>query len=155
MAICLPFLTGQSEERPTAKIENASLLVTGEVSDEEQDDTNMYESRGRPESSRLRTDIKHQRDFHCIGSNVWGLVSEKFGFDVELAFKVAEGRQQGILAIDLITQKVDIPVTGWFDYRPIARIPTDVVSDEEDDLVGLDSPDFVRHMAPFAHPNNC
>jgi hypothetical protein len=135
MAVCLPFLTGQTDQRPAAKIENASLLVTGEVSDEEQDDANMNGSRGNHESIRLRTDVKHQRDFHCVGANVWALVSEKFGFDVVLAFKVVDGRQQGTLAIDLITQKVAIPVTGWFDYRPVSTIPTDVVSDEDDDLV--------------------
>ena len=144
MAICLPFLKGNTEERPTAKIENASFLVTGEVSDEEQDDTTMYESRVTRESNRLRTDIKHQRDFYCVGSNVWSLVSEKFGYDVELGFKVVEERQQGVLGIDLITQKVPIPVTGWFDYHPVARIPTDVVSDEDDDLVSVKSCDCLQ-----------
>ena len=138
MTACLPFLMGRIDQRPTIKIANYSLVLSGEVSDEEQDNANLYTSRVKNKVTMIRSDIQHQRDFYCVGSNVWGLVSEKFGFDIELGFKVVS-HEQGILAINLGSQKVLIPATGRFDYQPVARIPTDVVPDEEDDdLVSFD-----------------
>ena len=112
------------------------------MSDEEQDDTTMYKTRRKNKATVIRSDILHQRDFYCVGSNVWSLVSEKFGFDIELGCKVVS-REQGILAINLGSQKVLIPATGRFDYQPVVRIPTDVVPDEEDDdLVSFDGHSF-------------
>lgn len=135
METCLPFLTGQTDQRPTVKIENASLLLsTGEVSDEEAEETKFYGSRGRQESRELRRDIQHKSDFYCVGSHVWNLVSEKFGFDVELGYKVLM-QDLNELNIDLGTQKVPIPAGGRFEYHPIPKKHTDVVSDEDDDLV--------------------
>ena len=132
MTTCLSFLLGQTDQRPALKIENASLLLTGEVSDEEQEETHFYESRGRDKAITLRRDLEHERDYYCVGSNVWNLVSEKFGFDEELGYKVVS-QQPGVLAVNLGTEKIPIPATGRFDYQPVARKPTDVVSDEEDD----------------------
>ena len=129
---------GRTDQRPTLKIENCSLLLSGEVSDEEQDEANLYKLRGKNEVIVMRSDIQHQRDFYCVGSNVWGLISEKFGFDIELGYNVVS-QEQGILSINLGSQKVRIPATGRFDYQPVTRIPTDVVPDEEDDdLVSFD-----------------
>jgi hypothetical protein len=53
---------------------------------------------------------------------------------VELGYKVLS-QPQGGLVVDLETQKVAVPASGRFDYQPVAKKPTDVVSDEDDDLV--------------------
>lgn len=140
MNACLSFLMGQTSQRPILKIENASLLSSGQVSDEEAEEETFYESRGRnaqkstQKSITLRRDLVHRSDFFCVGSNVWNLVSEKFGFDEELAYKVVS-KGQGLLAVNfgIGTPEVPIPATGHFDYRSVAAQPTDVVSDEEDD----------------------
>jgi hypothetical protein len=84
----LIILDGSIDQRLTVKIENYALLLSGEVSDEEQDDTTMYKTRRKNKATVIRSDILHQRDFYCVGSNVWSLVSEKFGSEIELGCKV-------------------------------------------------------------------
>jgi hypothetical protein len=139
MEACLPFLLGQTDQRPTLKIDNASTLLLntgGAVSDEEAEESKFYEQRGKTVgvSPTLRRDIVHEIDFYCVGAHVWNLISEKFGFDVELSYKVLS-QPHGGLVVNLETQKVDVPASGRFDYQPVAKKPTDVVSDEDDDLV--------------------
>lgn len=146
MTSCLPFLLGQTDQRPTLRIGTSILLATeGTVSeDEEEEETKpsvQLHERSHQRHQRLpshqqslRHDLHLRRDFHCVGANVWNLISEKFGYEIELGFSVVTVENSG-LAIDIseTQQQILIPPTGRFDYEALS--PTDIVSDDEDDLV--------------------
>lgn len=133
MAACLPFLRGQCEERPNQKIVNAVLMVTGVSDDEEKGEQKLPVSEKVQRVWNLRSDIEHEQDFFLVGSNVWTLISEKFGYDEKLGYKVVP-QPDHTLAVDLGSQKIGIPVTGRFSFD---LKQTDVVSDDDDfnDLV--------------------
>eukprot|EP00546_Thalassionema_frauenfeldii_P013290 CAMPEP_0178928376 /NCGR_PEP_ID=MMETSP0786-20121207/19862_1 /TAXON_ID=186022 /ORGANISM="Thalassionema frauenfeldii, Strain CCMP 1798" /LENGTH=1163 /DNA_ID=CAMNT_0020604219 /DNA_START=39 /DNA_END=3530 /DNA_ORIENTATION=- len=144
MSSCLPFLLGQNDQRPTLRIGTSTLLSTeGTVSDEEEEHSKTdFKPRDRSNQRHhqlgsyqqsLRRDLHLGRDFHCVGINVWNLISEKFGYEIELGFPVV-ALENGGIAIDIpeTQQQIPIPPTGRFDYEALS--PTDIVSDDEDDL---------------------
>ena len=140
MEACLPFLKGKTERKPTEKIRNAVFFVTTEVSDDEEtDESKIINLRNvSPTKTVLRRDIVHAEDFFLVGSNAWTVVSNKFGFDIEVRLNAVQHasthREDSNLAVDLGHQKVIIPASGRFNYI-VAK--TDVVSDDEElnDLV--------------------
>jgi ubiquitin carboxyl-terminal hydrolase 4/11 len=134
MLSTLPFLRGEAEQRPSQRIENTVLVLNGHISDEEHEEVS-YTQKSRHKSIDLRRDIEHQRDFYCIGSHVWNLITENFDVDIELKFPVIL-HGHCTLAVDLGVQRVIIPHSGRFEYNHV--VASDVVSDEEDDLVGIE-----------------
>jgi len=145
MSTCLPFLLGQTDQRPTLRIGTSILLATeGTVSEEEEEEdtkssfqlhdrSHQRHQRLRSHQQSLRQDLHLRRDFHCVGMNVWNLISEKFGYEIEFGFSVV-AIENGGLAIDIreTQQQIPIPPTGRFDYEALST--TDIVSDDEDDL---------------------
>lgn len=133
MEACLPFLKGNTDQKPAQKIQNASLFISTEVSDdEEKAESDFYVQRKIAQKLALRRDIVFAQDFFLVGSNVWTLLSNKFGFDIEGRYQVvphvSDLGTDSNLAVQLGHQMVNVPATGRFDF---VVLPTDVVSDDE------------------------
>jgi len=135
MEECLPFLQGKVDKRPTEKIINEPML-SGAVSDDDDDENKgkrVPSQAAAAGSTNLRQDIVHQQDFFLVGANVWGLVSGKFGYDLQLECKASrlENNQLSIHVGDQM--RVGVPASGRFAYE--TKKATDVVSEDDDDEI--------------------